>query len=94
MEGSPVRGTGLTPLNSNFGSNRKANGTFVYGENLTNLTGGQRYASGHLVSGQTSEFIMRNWIVMPRNTNLMLAVTENGGNSLTVNIPFFYNIFK
>lgn len=87
--GTPTGGDSVTPVNSNLGSNKQAVGIFEYGSDIGGLSGGTFYGDSYFKTGEPIEYIFRNWIIMPRNTSLMMCA-ENGGSELSMTIPFFY----
>lgn len=89
VTGTPTGGTAIVPSNSNFGSNKQAEGTFQVGEDLGGLTGGTRYDTRYVSAGETILYNFRNWIILPKNTVVTLCC-QNGGSELTISMPFFY----
>lgn len=89
--GTPTGGSEITPLNSNFGSNKQANGSFIYGSDLSGLTAGGLFNSLPCYSGTNNAFTFRNWVIMPRNSTIsFMAVT--GNIELDVSLPFFFMV--
>ncbi len=92
-EGNPSGGDDMDPINSNFGSNKVASGIFQYGSEIGGLSNGTFYGSSYFKANTITKYTFENWIVMPRNTSLVLHATYGAGssdNELTLTMPFFY----
>lgn len=93
LAGNPSGGSSLNPLNSNFGSNKKAVGVFQYGQEISGLSNGDLYGSAYFRSNTSTVYEFKNWIVMPRNTNLSFHARNGAPNpdaEILITIQFFY----
>lgn len=87
--GTPTDGSEIDPVNSNFGSSRKAEGTFIYGEDLGGLTAGTLFNTLPCFSDSNNTFTFRNWIILTKNSTILFNARV-GDIELDISIPFFY----
>ena len=87
--GTPTDTTNITPVNTNFGSSKQANGTFVYGEDIGGLSGGTLFNTLPCYADTNNAFKFRNWIIMPKNSTISFNA-RNGNIELDISIPFFF----
>ena len=59
-DGSPTGGDSVIPVNSNFGSNKVAAGTFEYGANLGGLSNGSYYGSTYFPATEVIDYHFQN----------------------------------
>ena len=59
-DGSPTGGTTVTPINSNFGSNKVAAGTFEYGADLGGLSNGGYYGKSYFPATEVINYNFEN----------------------------------
>ena len=79
VEGTPVGGTNVIPVNMNAGSGKLASGTFQYGEDITGLTGGDD-AFKYVFTGalRSTGFQPDGDIIIPKNQTFALYVDTAG----------------
>lgn len=87
--GTPTDGSETIPANSNFGSSKKADGTFIYGSDLGGLTSSELYNTLSCYADQNNAFTFRNWIIIPKNSTIGFNA-RNGDIELDISMPFFY----
>jgi hypothetical protein len=87
--GTPTDTINITPVNSNFGSSKQAEGTFVYGSDLGGLTTNELHSKLPCYANTNNNFTFRNWIIIPKNSTVCFNA-RNGNIELDISMPFFY----
>lgn len=87
--GSPTGGTETTPSNSNFGSSKQPEGSFIYGGDLGGLSTTELYSTLPCYGGLNNAFSFRNSLILPKNSTISFNA-RNGDIELDISMPFFY----
>ena len=87
--GIPTGGNSTQPINSNFGSSKQADGSFIYGSDLGGLTSGSLFNTLPCYGNTNNAFSFRNWIILPKNSTISFNA-RNGNIELDMSIPLFY----
>jgi len=91
VKGSPVGGTTVTPANLNLGSGKTADGTFLAGSNLTELSGGTEIHRAYVGSSNNSSNInFEQDIIVPKN-NIIAFYASTTGIEIDIMVIFNYH---
>lgn len=89
-EGSPEGGTAVTPVNLNLGSGNSATGTFLKGDNITGIFGGEVLQQIWVTSNGTKYFNFDQDIIVPKN-RVLTIYSRNSVAELDVTLSFNYH---
>lgn len=89
VEGIPIGGSDITPINLNGGSGNLADGDFENGNDITGLTGSVAYRFYHASGNDTKYHNFEMDIILTKNQTLMLCI-QTGTTALAgfINIAY------